>query len=121
LKSRDLDHKDIQYVLNAYACVMYVALYVMKSEIAMGKLLRNVHNENRADEMKIQLRKVGSAFLNHREVSAQEAVNCILSTPMKQLSRSTVFVDTNPKNTRFGELKDVKTISKLDDYDTTVF
>ena len=28
---------DIQYVLNAYACVMYVASYMMKSERAMGE------------------------------------------------------------------------------------
>ena len=91
---------DIQYVLNAYACIMYVASYMMKSERAMGELLRNVANENRTDEMKLQLRKVGSAFLNHTEVSAQEAVYRILSIPMKQLSRTVVFVDTSPKNNR---------------------
>ena len=101
---------DIQYVLNAYACVMYVASYMMKSERAMGELLRNVVNENRTDELKIQLRKVGSAFLNHREVSAQEAVYRILSMPMKQLSRSVVFVDTNPKSNRIGVLKDMNSI-----------
>ena len=65
---------DIQYVLNAYACVMYVASYMLKSERAMGELLRNVAKKNRTDEMKLQLRKVGSAFLTHHEVSAQEAV-----------------------------------------------
>ncbi len=73
----------VQYVLNAYACVMYVASYMKKSERAMGELLRNVVNENRTDELKLQLRKVGSAFLNHREVSAQEAVYRILSIPMR--------------------------------------
>ena len=31
---------DIQYVLNAYACVMYVASYVMKTKKAMGVLLK---------------------------------------------------------------------------------
>ena len=39
---------DIQYVLNAYAS------YMMKSERAMGELLRNFANENRTDEMKLQ-------------------------------------------------------------------
>ena len=29
---------DIQFVLNAYACVMYVASYVMKRERLMGEL-----------------------------------------------------------------------------------
>ena len=112
---------DIQYVLNAYACVMYVASYMMKSERAMGELLRNVANENRTNELKSQLRKVGSAFLNHREVSAQEAVYRILSIPMKQLSRTVVFVDTNPKSNRIGVLKDLNTISKLEDNDDNVF
>ena len=58
---------------------MYVASYMMKNERAMGELLRNVAYESRTDELKLQLRKVGSAFLNHREVSAQEAVYRILS------------------------------------------
>ena len=31
---------DIQFVLNAYACVMYVASYIMKTERAMGELLK---------------------------------------------------------------------------------
>ena len=50
---------NIQYVLNAYTCVMYVASYMMKSEREMGELLRNIAKENRTDEMKLQLRKVG--------------------------------------------------------------
>ena len=65
---------DIQFVLNAYACVMYVASYIMKTERSMGELLKRVAAEARTDELKTQLRKVGSAFLTHREVSAQEAV-----------------------------------------------
>ena len=32
---------DIQYVLNAYACVMYVASYIiMKTERSIGELLK---------------------------------------------------------------------------------
>ena len=65
---------DIQFVLNAYGCVMYVASYIMKTERSMGELLKRVAAEARIDELKSQLRKVGSAFLTHREVSAQEAV-----------------------------------------------
>ena len=79
---------DIQFVLNAYACVMYVASYIMKTERSMGELLKRVAAEARTDELKVQLRKVGSAFLTHREVSAQEAVYRLLSLPMKQLSRT---------------------------------
>ena len=112
---------DIQYVLNAYACVMYVASYMMKTEKAMGELLKRVAAEARTEELKMQMRKVGSAFLTHREVSAQEAVYRILSLPMKQLSRSVVYVDTNPKHERIAVLKDSNLLKDLDDADTNVF
>ena len=112
---------DIQFVLNAYACVMYVASYIMKTERSMGELLKRVATEARTDELKVQLRKVGSAFLTHRELSAQEAVYRLLSIPMKQLSRSVVFVDTNPKQERIAVLKSNESLSQLDDSDTNVF
>ena len=112
---------DIQYVLNAYACIMYVASYIMKTDRAMGVLLKQVASEARTDELKQQMRKVGNAFLTHREVSAQEAVYRILSLPMKQLSRSVVFVDTNPKSERIAVLKGKQMLSQLEDDDTNVF
>ena len=41
---------------------------------------------------------------------------------MKQLSRSVVFVDTNPKHERIiGILKDSTTLSQLENDDTNVF
>ena len=86
---------DLLYVLNSYACVMYIASYIMKTDRTMAEMLKRVASEARTEELKTQLRKVGSAFLTHREVSAQEAVYTILSLPMKQLSHSVVFVDTN--------------------------
>ena len=52
---------------------MYVASYIMKTEKSMGVLLKQVAAEVRTDELRTQLRKIGSAFLDHREVSAQEA------------------------------------------------
>ena len=112
---------DIQFVMNAYACILYVASYIMKTERSMGELLKRVAAEARADELQFQLRKVGSAFLTHREVSAQEAVYRILSLPMKQLSRSVVFVDTNPKNERIAVLKDNASLTQLEENDTNVF
>ena len=77
---------DIQYVINPYACIMYIASYIMKTERSMGKLLKQVATETRTEELSSQLRKVGTAFLTHREVSAQEAVYRILLLPVKQLS-----------------------------------
>ena len=93
----------------------------MKTDRAMGVLLKRVASETRTEELKQQMRKVGSAFLTHREVSAQETVYRILSLPMKQLSRSVVFVDTNPKSERIAVLKDKVMLSQLEDDDTDVF
>ena len=109
---------DIQFVLNAYACVMYVASYIMKTERSMRELLKRVAAEARTNELKTQSRKVGSAFLTHREVSAQETVYRLLSLPM---SRSVVFVNTNPKSERIAVLKDNVSLSRLEDNDTNVF
>ena len=53
---------DLLYVLNAYACIMYVASYIMKTDRAMGVLLKCVVSEARTEELKSQMRKVGSAF-----------------------------------------------------------
>ena len=62
----------------------------MKTDRAMGVLLKRVASEARTVELKSQMREVGSAFLTHREVSTQEAVYRLLSLPMKQLSRCRV-------------------------------
>ena len=87
----------------------------------MGELLKHVAAEARTEELKMQMRKEGSAFLTHREVRAQEAVYRILSLPMKQLSRSVVFVDTNSKHERIAVLKDSNALKDLADDDTNVF
>ena len=111
---------DLRYVLNAYACVMYFASYIMKTR-AMGELLKQVASESRTEELKLQMRKVGSAFLTHSEVSVQESVYRILLLPMKQVSWSVVFVDTNPKNEIIAVLKNSASLRELDDDDVNVF
>ena len=75
----------------------------------------------RTDELRTQLRKIGSAFVDHREVSAQEAVYRLLSLPMKRLSSAVVFVDTNTKKDRIAVLKGRDAIDQLDGEDTDVF
>ena len=44
----------------------------------------------------------------------------ILSLPIKQLSKSVVFVDTNPKIERIAVLKDNASLSQLGNNDTNV-
>ena len=54
-------------------------------------------------------------------MSAQESVYRILSLPMKQLSRSVVFVDTNTRKERIAVLKDRDALKDLGDNDPDVF
>ncbi len=58
-------NRDLQYVLNAYACIMYVASYIIEDR-AMGVLLKHVASKAKTEELKSQIRKVGSAFLTQR-------------------------------------------------------
>ena len=71
---------DLQYVLNAYACVMYVASYIMKTERSMGELLKRVACEHRSEEMTSQLRKVGNAFLTQRGQCSRGSISYTLYT-----------------------------------------
>ena len=112
---------DIQYILDAYACVMYVTSYMMKSERAMGELLRHVSKECSGEDIRTQLRKLGTTFLNHREVSAQEASFRILSIPLKKLSRKCVFINTNPQNERVTMTKPLASIQALENDDEDLY
>ena len=105
---------DIQYILDAYACVMYVTSYMMKSERAMGELLKHVTKESAGLDIRSQLRKLGSTFLNHRELSCQEASYRLLSLPLKKLSRKCVFINTDPKNERLAMTKPLSSIENLE-------
>ena len=106
---------DLQFILDPYACVMYIASYMLKSERSMGEFLKQVSKECVGEQIRTQLRRLGSVFLNHREVSAQEAVYRILSLPLKQLSRKVVFINTAAKEDRVSLLKPITQIQDMEE------
>jgi len=112
---------DLQYILDPYACVMYIASYMLKSERSMGELLKQVSKECNGEQIRSQLRRLGSVFLNHREVSAQEAAYRILSLPLKQLSRKVVFINTASKEDRVSLLKPISQIKDMDNESQDIF
>ena len=112
---------DIQYVINAYACVMYIASYVLKAEKGMGELLKQAAKELQQGNTRQQLNKLGSVFLTNREVSAQEAVYRILSMPLRRCSRTTIFLNTDHKDSRDSLLLPFTQLEKLDDNDENVY
>ena len=81
----------------------------------MGELLKQVSKECGGEQIRTQLRRLGSVFLDHREVSAQEAVYRILSLPLKQMSRKIIFVNTAAKEDRVSLLKPINQIQHMDE------
>ena len=104
---------DIQLVSNPYSCVMYISSYIRKAEKVLGDLLKTVSKECSEMEMQKQLRTVASKFLNHREVSAQEATNRVLSLPLCYFDRHRVFVPTNPPSEKVKLLKPQSVIQQI--------
>ena len=90
---------DIQFVTNVYACAMYIASYVTKSQRGMSELLRKTAEEARENDgkdIRQQLRSVGNKFLNAVEISAQDACYILLQRSMRRSSRQVIFVNTSP-------------------------
>ncbi|XP_066288772.1 uncharacterized protein [Branchiostoma lanceolatum] len=96
---------DIQYVLDAYSCVKYIVSYISKAEREMGKLLKQAQKEAREGNQDVvnEMRKVGNAYLHHREVSAQEAVYRACSLKLKDCSREVIFIPTDEKASRLSK------------------
>ena len=112
---------DIQFVEDPHACIMYIAAYISKDEKGMGELLKQVSKQSRDLDIKSKLRKLGAAFLNNREVSAQESAMRILSLPMKRLSRKVEFINTDSLENRTAILKPKSVIEAMDDDDEDIF
>ncbi|KAJ8043493.1 hypothetical protein HOLleu_10600 [Holothuria leucospilota] len=89
---------DIQFVLDAYSCIMYILSYMTKAEHEMGSLLKQAQQEARDgnQDAVAELRRLGSIYLNHREVSIMEAVYRVTGMPLKQSSRQVLFLPTDP-------------------------
>ena len=64
---------DIQYVLDVYACAMYIVSYISKAQKGMSKLLRDACAEAKEGNstIKQQVRNIGNKFLNSVEISNQ--------------------------------------------------
>ncbi|KAL6455400.1 hypothetical protein MHYP_G00361440 [Metynnis hypsauchen] len=88
---------DIQFVVDAYSCIVYIISYISKTEREMGLLLSCAQKEASKQgnvDAKQALQKVGSVFLHNREVSAQESVYRLTNMKLKAASRKVQFVPT---------------------------
>ena len=108
---------DIQYVLDAYYCAMYIVSYIAKSQRGMSNLLFHAAKEAREgnSDIRDQVKFIGNKFLNNVEVSAQEAVFTLLQMPLHRASRDAIFVNTSSPEKRTVMLKDFNIIENLPD------
>ena len=108
---------DIQYVLDVYACAMYIVSYISKAHKGMSELLRKACAEAKEgnSNIKQQVRDIGNKFLNSVEISAQEAVYIILPLPMRKSSREVIFVNTSPPAERVELLQPMSEIEEMED------
>ena len=108
---------DIQYVLDAYSCAMYIVSYIAKSQRGMSNLLFHAAKEAREgnSDIRDQVKFIGNKFLNNVEVSAQEAVFTLLQMPLHRASRDAIFVNTSSPEKRTVMLKDFNIIENLPD------
>ena len=108
---------DIQFVLDVYACAVYIVNYISKGQKGMSQLLTQACNEarNGNSSIKQQVRDIGSKFINDVEISAQEAVYIVLQLPMRKASREIVFVHTSPAEERVQLLKPLDELQHLED------
>lgn len=110
----------MQFVLDPYACAMYIASYINKSQRGMSNILKRAAEEAKAGnkDITIKVTHIGNNFLNSVEISAQEAVYYILQLPFHKSSRSITFINTNPPEKQFMLLKPLSEIQKMKDTDT---
>lgn len=102
---------DIQYILDAFSCVVYIISYISKAEHELGLLLQQTKNEAVEGNLNAQeaMKKVGTAYLDHRKISAQEAVYRVTGLRLRECSRKVEFVPVGENPCRMSiPLKDVR-------------
>ncbi|KAK3097672.1 hypothetical protein FSP39_011969 [Pinctada imbricata] len=113
---------DLQFVLDPYACAMYIVSYISKSQRGMSALMDRACKEARQGNMDIkkQVRHIGNHFLNSVEVSAQEASYLVLQMPLTKGSRDVIFINTSPPHERVLLLKQQSDLMELSPESTDI-
>ncbi|XP_033725275.1 uncharacterized protein LOC117315237 [Pecten maximus] len=113
---------DLQFVLDPYACAVYIVAYISKSQRGMSILLDEACKEARKGNMDIkrQVRHMGNKFLNSVEVSAQEAAYLTLQLPLTKSSRDVVFINTSEASERTFLLKQKDVLEELSPQSTDI-
>lgn len=113
---------DIQFILDPYACAVYIVSYISKGQRGMSNLLRHACEEagTSNSDIRRQVRRIGNKFLSHVEVGAQEAVYIVLQMPLRHSSRGITFVNTSPPEERVVLIKPRHVLEELQEDSTDI-
>lgn len=110
---------DLQFVIDVYACAVYTASYITKTQRGMSELFTAACKEANSGNKSIreQVRLISNKFLNAIEISAQEASYLSLQLPLKKSSRQVIFINTSPPDQRVVLLKPQNQLQSMNDDD----
>jgi len=113
---------DLQYIMDPYACAVYIVNYVSKNEKGMSALMRKACEEARDGNMTLreQVRHIGNKFLNSVEISAQEAAYLVLQLPITRSTRDVIFINTSPPEERTFLIKDKASLKEMPEDSTDI-
>ena len=113
---------DLQYVLDANACAVYIVSYISKGQRGMSTLLKQACTEAREGNMQLkkQVQLIGNRFLKSVEISAQEAAFLLLQLQLRRSSRKVTFIMSCPPDSRIYLLREVEQLEKLPGKSTDV-
>lgn len=113
---------DVQFIFYAYACAAYVVSYISKSRRGMSNLMYEACKEARQGNkgLQQQVRHIGNKFLSHMEVCAQETVYLLLQLSIHSCTKSFVFINTSPCETRTFLLKSHDIFAEMPENSTDI-
>ena len=93
---------DIQFVLDPYACAVYILSYITNGQRGMSNLLRKACDEAKEGNKNIanKVRHIGNKFINAVEISAPEAAYLVPRIPLRRSSREFQFINTSDPDER---------------------
>ncbi|CAG4957666.1 unnamed protein product [Parnassius apollo] len=114
---------DIQFILDPFACAVYIVDYINKADRGMSRLLREALDEAKKGNKSVKdsLRIVSNVFLNSSEISAQEAIYVLTGLPLSRASEAAMYINTSLPQERVHILKSYLDLQSLEPDSSDIF
>ncbi|CAG5050324.1 unnamed protein product [Parnassius apollo] len=114
---------DIQFILDPFACAVYIVDYINKADRGMSRLLREALDEAKKGNKSVKdsLRIVSNVFLNSSEISAQEAIYVLTGLPLSRASEAAMYINTSLPQERVHILKSYLELQSLEPDSSDIF